>query len=112
MTSAAERKAAIAAYKQRRVVSGIYVVSCTATGEQWVGSATELAKARNRIWFSLNLGRSPHASLQKAWLAHGEASFAFAEVERLPDDAEAYERDRALKEAVARWRERLGAQAI
>lgn len=32
-----DRKAAIAAYKERKVIGGVYAVRCAATGEVWVG---------------------------------------------------------------------------
>jgi hypothetical protein len=48
-----DRKAAIAAYKERKTAVGIYVVRCEATGEAWVGQALDLEKVPNRIWFTL-----------------------------------------------------------
>jgi hypothetical protein len=36
------RKAAVAAYKDRKVAAGIYVVRCAATAQQWAGSAPDL----------------------------------------------------------------------
>ena len=41
--SKVERKAAIDAYKRRKVVGGIYVVTCAPTGESWVGAANDLS---------------------------------------------------------------------
>lgn len=59
-----DRKAAVAAYKDRKVVAGIYAVRCVPTGQQWVGGAPDLSTVRNRIWFGLRLGSDPHPSLQ------------------------------------------------
>lgn len=33
------RKAAVAAWKERKAIAGIYSVTCAASGEAWVGSA-------------------------------------------------------------------------
>jgi hypothetical protein len=39
-----DRKAAIAAYKERKTVAGIYVIRCAASGGAWVGQAPNLAR--------------------------------------------------------------------
>ena len=62
-----ERKAAVAAYKLRKAVPGIYVVACATTGEQWAGSAPDLATIWNRLSFTLRQGANTHRSLQAAW---------------------------------------------
>ena len=57
------RKAAIAAYKERKVVAGIYAVRCNPTGERWLGAAPNIATVQNRVWFGLQMGTSPHRRL-------------------------------------------------
>jgi hypothetical protein len=42
LTKGEDRKAAIAAYKERKSVAGIYVIRCAASGEAWVGQAPNL----------------------------------------------------------------------
>jgi len=81
MTSA--RKAAIAAYKERKSVAGIFVIRCKATAQTWVGQTPDLQKIQNRIWFTLRQGSHPCRSLQVAWTTHGADGFAFEECERL-----------------------------
>ena len=83
------RKAAIAAYKERKSVAGIYAVRCRATGAVWVGQTPTLDTIQNRIWFTLRLGNNPNRALQQAWTAHGADSFAFEVVERLPEEEDA-----------------------
>ncbi len=61
---AEDRKAAVSAYKEREVESGIYAVRCEASGEVWVGSAPDLSKIQNRLWFTLRQGTNTHRSLQ------------------------------------------------
>ena len=99
-----DRKAAVTAYKERRVVAGIYAVRCVATGQRWVGRASDLGTVQNRIWFGLRLGSDPHPSLQAAWRANGADSFVFEEVERLDDEAPDYVRELALRDRLAHWR--------
>lgn len=107
-----DRKAAIAAYKERKTIAGIYVVRCAASGEAWVGQAPNLETIQNRIWFSLRQGSHTCRSLQAAWTTHGEASLTFEECERLEDEETAYVRNALLKERALRWRAELKAEAI
>ena len=51
MTS--DRKAAIAAYKERKTIAGIFVIRCKASPQAWVGQTPNLEKVQNRIWFTL-----------------------------------------------------------
>jgi len=107
-----ERKAAISAYKERKVAAGIFAVRCAPSGECWVGRTTDLSKIQNRLWFSLRQGSSPHASLNAAWQTHGDDAFTFEIVEELEDNESAYVRDSALKERHAHWLSELNAGAI
>ena len=109
-----DRKAAIAAYKERKSAVGIYVVRCAASGQAWVGQAFDLEKVPNRIWFTLRQGGHRCAGLQAAWNAHGAAGLSFAECERLDeeDTETAYLRDALLKERMAHWLAELKAEAI
>ena len=107
-----DRKAAIAAYKERKTIAGIFVVRCTASGEAWVGQAPNLETIQNRIWFSLRQGNHTCRSLQTAWNAHGEAGLTWGECERLAGEESAYVRNALLKERMLHWRTELKAEAI
>lgn len=106
------RKAAIAAYKERKSAAGIYAVRCTATGEVWVGQSPSLDTVQNRVWFTLRFSGNLNRALQKAWDDHSAEHFVFEVVERLEDDDLAYSRDALLKERLAHWRGKLGAAVI
>lgn len=107
-----DKKAALAAYKERKVVAGIYAVRCVSTGQQWIGRAPDLSTVRNRLWFTLRYGRNPHRSMQAAWREHGADSFVYEEVERIAADALDYERELALKARLAHWCTERKAEAI
>jgi hypothetical protein len=77
-----EKRAARAAYKERKPSPGIYAVKCAASGQIWVGAAPTLETIQNRIWFGLRMGNSPHRKMQQAWADHGEAQFSLIELER------------------------------
>jgi hypothetical protein len=108
----ASRKAAIAAYKERKSVAGIYALRCRATGDVWVGQCPALDTIQNRIWFTLRLGNNPNPGLQTAWNSHGADSFAFEVVERLPEEESSYVRNAALKERLAHWQTSLRATPL
>ena len=110
MTS--DRKAAIAAYKERKTIAGIFAIRCNASAETWVGQAPNLEKIQNRIWFTLRQGGHPCRSLQAAWTTHGPDSLTFEECERLEEEETAYIRDALLKERMLHWRAQLNAEAV
>lgn len=104
-----DRKAAMAAYKERKVEAGIYAIRCAPSGQIWIGGAPDLSTIRNRHWFVLRQGLHTNRMLQAAWVAHGGEAFAFEVLERLDEEEIGYVRDRLLKEALARWVEELEA---
>lgn len=109
-----ERRAAVSAYKERKVSAGVYAVRCVATGQVWVGAAPDVTTIRNRLWFQLRMGNSPHRDLQAAWTAHGSGSLAFEVVESIEvkDEEPAYARTATLKERLAHWSRTLGAGTL
>jgi hypothetical protein len=106
------RKAAIAHYKERKSVCGIYAVICTATGEAWVGISRNLEAQKNSLWFSLNTGSGPFQSLLETWKKHGESEFRFEELDRLSDDFSLILRAAELRKRQKLWLERVHALPI
>jgi hypothetical protein len=98
------KKAAIAAYKERKTVAGIFAIRCGSSGQVWVGQSPNLDTIQNRIWFSLRMGSHSNRDLQNAWSAHGGDDFTFEAIERLKDEELAYVRDTLLKERATHWR--------
>jgi hypothetical protein len=106
------RKAAIAAYKERKAVAGIFVIRCEASSEAWVGQTPDLEKIQNRIWFTLRQGSHTCRSLQAAWTEHGPDALTFETCERLEEEETPYIRDALLKERALHWRAELNAEAV
>ena len=106
------RKAAIAAYQDRKPAHGVFAVICTATGQAWVGHSRHPDTQQNGLWFTLRHGTSPHGSLQAAWNQHGPDEFRFEELERLRDDFPALSRTDELKRRRSLWTARLQASAL
>src|SRR5690348_8939148 len=107
-----QRKAAIAAYKERKTIGGIYAVLCRPLNRRWIGRAANLDTVQNRLWFSLRQGSSPHGSLQSAWNTHGAGAFAIEVIERIDDEPLDFVRDRIFAERLAHWCRVHGADAI
>ena len=106
------RKAAIAAYKERKSCAGVYALRCPAAGAAWVGQTRDLDKVWNRIAFSLRSGADPRRELQAAWNAYGASSFTFEPLERLEDEPLEFALQSALDERMAFWRAQLAARTI
>jgi hypothetical protein len=107
-----DRKLAISRYKERKSISGVYAVICTATGEVWVGTSRNLEAQKNSLWFSLRMKSSPFANLQQVWTTQGETDFRFEELDRLADDFSDLLRSDELKKRRALWAERLQAVTL
>lgn len=106
------RKAAVAAYKERKPAHGVFAVVCNATGQAWVGRSSHVDTRRNGLWFELRLGSGRQPSLQAAWALHGEDAFRFEELERLRDDFPALARSDELKRRQSIWTARLQAEPL
>ena len=106
------RKAAIAAYKERKASAGIYGVRCIASDAVWVGHWLDVETIRTRIWFTLRQGTYPNKGLQDAWQLHGEAQFTFEVFERIEEEATPYLVAAKLKERADHWRVTLRAYPI
>ncbi len=107
-----ERKAAVAAYKERKLESGIYAIRCEVGGKAWVGIAPDLATIKNRHWFALRQGSHPATALQAAWAAHGDGAFTFEILERIGDEIGGFTRECLLKELRAEWAAKLAADRL
>jgi hypothetical protein len=108
-----ERKAAVAAYRERKSEPGIYALTCRPTGQRWVGRATDLTTIWNRLAVALRMASTPHRSLQAAALEHGGGAFAFEVMERIDEpDASPALVGAILKRRLEHWRDALGATAI
>ncbi|GAA0542785.1 hypothetical protein FHS83_000306 [Rhizomicrobium palustre] len=105
------RKELIRAAKEATPRQGIFAVRCGVTGTVWVAKCTDLDKRKAGLWFQLGMGGFPGKSLQAAFSAHGEAAFAFVELEEVRDENELL-LPQLLKEREGHWRKELDAEAL
>ncbi|MDE3028137.1 MAG: GIY-YIG nuclease family protein, partial [Paracoccaceae bacterium] len=107
-----DRKAAIAAYKERDADAGVFAFRCTSSGQVWVGPTPTLSTIENRIRFTLRTGGNRTKGLPEAWAAAAGEGFTFEVLERIDPELSAMHRDVELKARTAVWRAKLGAAAI
>lgn len=107
-----DRKAATAAYKEKKPSPGIFAIRCTAANAIWVGRAPDLDTIANRIWFTLRNGSHTNRALQATWSAQGADAFVFEPLEALPDEEHAPTRDRQLKTQLSYWQRELDAALV
>ena len=106
------RKAAIAAYKERKTIGGIYAVLCRPLSQRWIGRAPDLGTIQNRLWFTLRQGSGGNVSLQAAWNVHGSECFTLEIIEQIDQEALAFVRERILADRLAHWCRVHRAEAI
>jgi hypothetical protein len=106
------RKEVSRKFKERKPPCGVFAVRCTASGQAWVGSFSNLESMRNRLWFSLGLGTHRDAALQAEWNAHGERTFEYQILEKFDDELCAIEVNDRLKDRKRHWADRLGARML
>lgn len=107
-----DRKAAAAAFKERKPVPGVYAVRCEDAGALWLGQAADMTTVQNRHWFALRMGSHTNRAMQTAWASHGEAGFRFEMLEILPEDADGSALASQLRDGLKRWRAKLSAPAV
>lgn len=107
-----DRKALVAAYKEKKTVAGVFAVICNATGQVWVGQSRHIDTQQNGLWFSLRLGSCRTPSLQAAFTEHGEAEFRYEQLDRLPEDISELAKADELKKRAALWTARLQASPL
>jgi len=109
----ASRKAAIRAYKERKIPRGIFAVRCQATGSIWVDSAMDLEAAKNRTWSSLRHGDTQiDKTILVEFQAHGQEAFRYEILEKLDDDVMPMALRDLLKERKLQWLAQLGARTL
>lgn len=105
------RKELSAAYKQRTLRGGVYVIRNTTNAKYILGSALDLQSVHNRFAFAVSTRMAPHPALRDDWRALGPQAFTLEVLEELEqgkDQSEAsFREDVALLESI--WREKLDA---
>jgi len=98
-----DRKAALRAYKERKLRSGIYAVRDTGSGRAWAGAARDLDATRNGLWHTLNDGRHLDKALQAEWNRLGEGRFEYVVLDVITEEMTPLVLKETLKAKLAQW---------
>ena len=63
------------------MVAGVYAITCTVTGEQYVGGSGDVERRWKQHRYALQHDRHQNVRLQEAWRQHGPDAFTFAILE-------------------------------
>lgn len=87
------RKELARAYRERKIVGGVYAIKNTANEKVLLAWDTDLQGSRNKFDFSVMTGSCPSMKLQKDWQSFGKDTFVFEVVEELEKKSEQTERE-------------------
>ena len=103
MSEPFDQKAALRAYKEQKVQSGIYAVRHIASGRAWADSAPNLDTLKNGLWHRLKEGRHLDNELQTEWNRLGEAAFEYIILEVIKEEMTPLVLKETLKAKKAEW---------
>lgn len=103
-----------AAYKERKVIGGIYVIKNTSNEKMLLQSTADLQGSRNRYEFTRKIGSFTHLKLQEDWRELGSAAFQFEVLEELEKMETQTTREFAddLKTLFEIWFEKLDSEKL
>lgn len=78
-----ERKAAVAAYKQRKITGGVFRIANRETGRRLLMADLDLKGAENRFRFSQATGSCTYGKLSGDWARYGGTVFEFEALEEI-----------------------------
>lgn len=81
----------------------IYTITCSVTGKVYVGSASFFFQRLSRHKNDLRKGIHPNRKLQNAWNKYGEASFVFAEIEKVENQEDLVPREQYWIDKLRPW---------
>ncbi len=102
------------AYKERKVVGGVYAIKNTVTGRMLLLKAADLKGAENRFIFSKDNPKALNLKLMPDIKEHGTDIFAFEVLEELNKKPTQTDKEFSsdLDELLELWQEKLGEQAL
>lgn len=80
------RKELLEAYRNRMPEMGVISLRCTATGETFLGTSTDIPASFNSVRVKLGSGFHPNRHLLDLWKQYGQAGFEFSVAKTLKYD--------------------------
>lgn len=75
------------------MTAGIYLITCTANNDRYVGSGRNLLSRRREHWCNLRHNRHHNTHMQNVWNKYGSDTFVFEVLEGIADLATLLERE-------------------
>lgn len=106
-----DKKALTLAYKERKVIGGVYRIVNNKNSNAILASTADLHGMQSRFDFAQKTGSCIHFKLQKDWAEFGPSAFEFETLEELEkkEDQTPKEFQEDLKVLEEMWREKLNA---
>lgn len=107
-----DKKALTLAYKERKVIGGVYRIVNSVNSNMLLASTADLQGAQNRFDFAQKTGSCIHLKLQKDWAELGANAFQFEVLEELEkkEDQTPKEFKEDLKTLEEMWQEKLNSE--
>ena len=106
------KKAAIEAFKEKKVETGVVLIVHGPTGTRFIGVARNLESYERQMRFALNTGGYPMRAFQALWSEAKGDGFVFEIQDRLGPDVPPYLINSALSDLQKRWVAALGATKL
>ena len=103
------KKEIIAAYKERKVIGGVYAIKNTVNGKVLLLSANNLQGCKNRFEFAQSTGGCVSFQLKEDWNKYGGKAFVFEQLEEIEKKPEQTQKefDEDIKLLHQIWIEKL-----
>ena len=82
------RKEIINAYKERKRLGGVYIITNSLNGKYLIGYAADLKSVQNHFSFALTTGSALHPKLRNDWEELGGKAFTLEVLEELEQKPE------------------------
>ncbi|SKC72104.1 GIY-YIG nuclease family protein [Maledivibacter halophilus] len=109
-----DRKEKIVAYKERKIVGGVFIIKNIINGKMLILTSTDLYGCKNRFEFSQKTGSCVYMKLQSDWKKLGGEAFTFEILEKLEkkDTQTPKEFKEDIKVLEEIWLEKLGSHKL
>ena len=81
-----DRKMLVMKAMQEPKTPGVFLITCTANGNLYIGTSMTTEKAYNRHVSELKFGNHNCQKMQEDWNRYGEASFQIETLAKVPED--------------------------
>ena len=109
-----DKKELVSAYKERKVIGGIYAIKNTVNGKKLLLQSADLKGAENRFNFAKETGGCIHLKLQNDWGVLGAGVFEFEILDELEkkdiQTPKQFKED--LEELLEIWMEKMDREQI